>query len=94
MSNAEQHPLMTCGHAANARCSKSKGVAHDPPIPSCAICSCTEISDGTPDLTGRKALCGMCGSSGVRDSSLRLAFFEFLPDREYDRHYCGCRGWD
>lgn len=36
---------------------------------------------------GGQCLCEM-------DSSPHLAFFEHLPDKEFDRYYCGCWGWD
>lgn len=28
------------------------------------------------------------------DSSTSLPFFEHRPDRQFDRHFCGCWGWD
>lgn len=49
-------PLMKCGHAANATCSASGGVIHDPPIPSCCICDCLEVA-APPNLVGRIAKC-------------------------------------
>ncbi len=47
----------------------------------------------TPHLTGRKARCSY-GNHGITASDLRLAFFEYKPDQETDRYYCGCWGWD
>ena len=127
-----KYPLMKCGHAANAVCNAKGGVKYDPPIPSCAICSCIDIApeflDGEGSLVERKARC--CTQASERDSSLDLAFFEyrgpgsrsallsckncgyyeiahqkeghkqscnhFEPHGswEYDRYYCGCRGWN
>lgn len=77
--------MMKCGHSDNARTEDGK--------PACAICSCREVDDEQPDLTGRKAVCCYsCGS--VRDSSFDLAFFKHRPDRDTDAYYCGCFGWD
>ena len=90
-------PMMKCGHAANA-------TSHGSPV--CAICAGltldAEIIVDTPDLTGRQARCG-CGR--LVSSSVDLAFFEYLGPgsgsavktrgpQQYDRFYCGCRGWD
>lgn len=50
------------------------------------------VEDKEIDLTGRKARCSYCGS--LRDSSPNLPFFEYKPDREFDRFYDGCKGWD
>lgn len=87
-------PLLVCGHATNATTSEGK--------PACAICDCTTVA-AKPDLTGRLAFCsysrGRGGSlppehrTGV-PSSTDLAFFEYQPDKEHDRYYCGCLGWD
>ena len=80
---------MGCGHAANAVDDKKK--------PMCAIC--IGIADGwnivveSPDLTGRMAECTY-GCGREVDSAVSLAFFEHLPEMDYDRYYCGCRGWD
>lgn len=87
------NPMMACGHAANAKCTASGGVKFDPPVPSCAICGCIEVAETTPDLTGRVARCADCRKERPSDSD-KLAFFEYVPDREYDRYYCGCGGWD
>jgi hypothetical protein len=46
-----------------------------------------------PNLEGRKAQCGL-GCGAEEDSNPELPFFEYLPDREFDRYYCGCMGWD
>lgn len=44
-------------------------------------------------LAGRKAKCWQCGGSVV-DSSYALCGLEHRPDAEFDRYYCGCRGWN
>lgn len=79
-------PMMKCGHSANA-------VFNDKPC--CAICAPSpdayEVVE-TPDVTGRKAKCSDCDY--VRDSSVDLPFFEYRPDEEYDKFYCGCMGWE
>lgn len=80
--------LMKCGHTANAE--------YDDGKPCCLICSpkreAYEVVDDKPDLTGRKAKCTDCGE--IVDSNLNLPFFEYCPDKEYDRFYSGCWGWD
>lgn len=80
--------LMKCGHTANAE--------YDDGKPCCLICSpkreAYEIVDEKPDLTGRKAKCTDCGE--IVDSNWNLPFFEYCPDKEYDRFYSGCWGWD
>lgn len=85
------HPMMTCGHAANAVMTQWKGETFDPPTPCCVICSCVEIAATEPDLTGRLAKC--CSREPV-PSSLDLAFFEHRPTAEFDHYYCGHAGWD
>ncbi len=54
-------PMMKCGHAAMATCARKDGITYDPPIPSCVICSCTEIDADAPDLTKRMARCDLYG---------------------------------
>ena len=80
--------LMKCGHTANAEYDNGK--------PCCLICSpkreAYEVVDEKPDLTGRKARCTDCGE--IVDSNWNLPFFEYCPDKEYDRFYSGCWGWD
>lgn len=81
-------PMMKCGHAANA-------VNGDKPV--CVICFMTEGDKATqiadaPDLTGRKAFCSYGGAE--TQSSTELPFFEHRPDKDSDRYYCGCHGWD
>lgn len=77
--------MMACGHASNAT---SDGG------PACAICGCTtplrQVS-GKEGLEGRKAKCSSCGRE--TDSKWELPFFEHT-EQAFDRHYCGCRGWD
>lgn len=80
--------MMKCGHAANAENGKGD--------PCCVICygivpGADEIDDSPPSLEGRMSKC--CNKSIV-PSSPSLAFFKHYPDREFDSHYCGCRGWD
>ena len=82
-------PLMKCGHAANAKDSKGN--------PVCVICvgihpGAKEIEEESPDLSNRKAICSY--GHAIVPSSTELAFFEYLPKEEYDRYYCGCKGWD
>jgi hypothetical protein len=131
------HPLMVCGHAANAVDGNGD--------PSCAICLTTKIDD-SPSLVGRSAKCS--DTCRIRPSDRGLAFFEYRGEgsphatgtckhchynivahdptvehmarierngktryenfmhekgqhefepvgpADYDRYYCGCRGWD
>lgn len=71
--------------------------------PKCKICGATDreagqvgVHESLPSLEGRRARCayykGKCQSEA--DSKRGLAFFEHLPEQEFDRYYCGCRGWD
>lgn len=75
--------ILKCGHTPNA---KKEGK------PCCVICNCSEFSNSTPNLIGRKSLCFQCGK--IETSSLNLAFFEYRPKQDFDKHYCGCYGWD
>ena len=76
------HPMMTCGHAANATMTSKGGLRLSVPIACCAICGCVEIATREPDLTGRFARCSY-QSSHPSDgkppvpSSRDLAFFEY-----------------
>lgn len=54
-------PMMTCGHTANAVMRSKGGVKYDPPLPCCAICTCTEIDESPPDLSERRARCTYYG---------------------------------
>jgi len=80
------HPLMACGHAANA-------VKFPSNQPCCVICSCDTIVKSQPDLTNRQAKCSY-GNHALVASSTNLAFFVYCPDSQTDIYYCGCFGWD
>jgi hypothetical protein len=83
--------LMQCGHASSATHYGS---------PVCAICYGKDDGAevivhecvGNVGLIGRKAKC-LYGDSIV-DSRWDLALFEYRPDCEYDRYYCGCFGFN
>lgn len=60
--------MMKCGCRTNATF-KNK--------PCCAVHFCEEVAKSQPDLKGRKAKCAY-GNHGIVDSSLSLAFFEYL----------------
>lgn len=75
---------MKCGHTAQAVDDNGK--------PICAICLCEEVEDKLPNLDGRKAKCLYCDKETRSDFG--LPFFGFEPDKEYDKYYCGCEGWD
>jgi hypothetical protein len=83
----EKQPMMKCGHRANAT---SNGK------PCCVICA--DITAGynevapEPDLSKRMCKCPQCDK--IVPSTKAVAFFEHRPDKEYDTHYDGCRGWD
>lgn len=84
----ERYYLMGCGHVANAEHNGK---------PVCVICfgihpGATEIVDEAPSLEGRTAYCTYCDKEVPSDYS--LPFFEYRPNKEYDKYYCGCRGWD
>jgi hypothetical protein len=83
-------PMMLCGHAANATNARTGQ-------PSCAICvgihpGAETIDPNPPTLAGRQSQCAYCKKLAPSDAS--LAFFEHRPDREFDSHYDGCKGWD
>lgn len=82
------NPIMKCGHAANA-------VQAEKPV--CAICAgitpgWNEIDPNPPSLEGRMMRCSYCGRE--RNSDASGAFFVYLEGNNFDRYYCGCRGWD
>jgi len=84
---------MKCGHTANAVKENGK--------PVCVICAgitpdAEIISEEIPDLTDRKARCTYYGGKYHSEalSKLRLPFFEYKPDNEFDEYYCGCFGWN
>lgn len=82
------HPLMQCGHAANAiardhirldeagRPKESREL--EPDKPACAICSCVELAIELPNLEGRTAKCDMC--KRITPSCMNLAFFQYRGD--------------
>ena len=81
--NPEQTPMLACGCAAQATRNGAPW--------------CSTHGEGRlaipPDLAGRTARCAYsCGHT--QPSSLRLAFFRHLPERDTDQYYCGCFGWD
>ena len=76
--------LMKCGHMSNA-------VTHDG-RPYCVICCCDEIDNKRINLKNRKAICAYCGK--LVDSNIKLPFFEYKQNEEFDEYYCGCGGWD
>jgi hypothetical protein len=80
--------LMKCGHTGHGTTMNGD--------PCCVICwpdvESRTIDFDAPDLTGRKSRCSSCGK--VTDSSYELPFFEYRPDKEFDSHYNGCRGWE
>jgi len=74
------HEMMTCGHTANATCEGK---------PACVICSCFEVADFWPDLTGRQAKCHDCGKTVP--SAFTLAFFEYRGEgSERATKMCKC----
>lgn len=83
--------MMKCGHAAN-----SSTRVNNQSVPCCVICGVIEQANEQPNLEGRQAKCSQ-HKSGIPQpvpSKTNLAFFEYLPDREFDSFYCGCWGWD
>lgn len=87
-------PMMKCGHAANAERVTKEGKKE----PVCVICfgidpGASIIDENPPDFEGRTAICSDCKGNEV-PSNIDLAFFESTPEKEHDRYYCGCRGWD
>ena len=80
-----QKILMKCGCIAVARDVKTGK-------PFCPACMCSEVATEQPNLEGRLAKCTCCGRK--EPSSLKLPFFRYKPDKEFDSFYCGCRGWD
>jgi len=86
--------MMECGH--NAMSVDSEG------NPACAICVGIDpgariVAKVQPDLTGRRCRCEYYGYKcrSEADSEVKKnQFFEYQPDQEFDRYYCGCYGWD
>ena len=91
------HPLMKCGHTANAvmKFPNSEDTG-EIDIHCCVICvgltKDAKIIMDKPNIEGRKSKCSDCGK--IADSKWSLPFFEYKPNDEYDRHYDGCWGWD
>lgn len=74
--------MMACGHAANATCSADgKGNVFDPPIPSCAICMCTQTAV-LPDTEGRMMRCSYFRTCGTEGPSNPNAAFWSSGERE------------
>lgn len=87
--------MMKCGHASNAIRTATKGEKHEPPIPCCGICDCTEVDDAAPSLEGRQACCsheyGPKGKHAIVASSSELAFFEYRgPGSREATQKCTC----
>lgn len=83
----KEPPMMICGHSANGY----RGSA-----PVCLICigrkpEAEIVDEAAPAFLHRVARCH-CGKE--KPSRPGLAFFEHLPNAEFDRYYCGCDGWD
>jgi hypothetical protein len=76
--------LMQCGCRAMAHDNKTGKEI-------CLTHMCEEPME-LPNLTGREAKCTYC--KAVVNSSIGLPFFVLQLDREQDRFYCGCKGWD
>lgn len=96
-------PLMECGHTAqaityipnsDALMEETGDERNNIPIHCCVICDCRISVEGDkrPILEGRKAKCDMCKNK--TDSRYTLAFFKHCPEKEYDKFYCGCQGWN
>lgn len=82
-------PLMKCGHTAAA-----VDTSGNPVCPMCLgiLPGADEVETNVPNLDGREAHCGSCGTA--TPSRLNLPFFEYHPNHDRDSYYCGCRGWD
>lgn len=84
--------MLACGCASAGRVTLANGYDG----PGCVIHRCYEVVP-TPDLTGREARCH-CGNTKPSNPD-NLAFFVYCgpgssDPHEFDRFYCGCRGWD
>ena len=81
---------MKCGHKAVGEDEFGRQM--------CPMCLCWEVAPNVPELADRKAKCTHCGA--LRDElnsdgePIRLPFFRYQPDMEYDAFYDGCFGWD
>lgn len=83
--------LMKCGHRAQGALEKTGK-------PVCVICyplnpNAIIEEDKMPPLEDRVSKC-TCGNTRPSIEWERLAYFEFLPNRDHDIYYCGCCGWD
>lgn len=85
-------PMMMCGCSSNATV-----VRDGKSVPCCAVCAgiregWDKVNPDPPKLDKRQAECAYCNTRVV--SNPHLAFFEYKPTEQYDKFYCGCRGWD
>jgi hypothetical protein len=84
------NPMMACGHSANAVDGEGR--------PVCVICAGLNAGAGVvapePDLCGRISRCAYCKKERTSGDREFMAFFEHRPKEEFDRYYCGCRGWN
>lgn len=87
-------PMMQCGCRAQGTNSKTGE-------PVCVVhigldAGATVVAD-EPDLSGRIAKC-TCGRTNPSDQPLPgyigLPFFEYHPQSDHDRFYCGHAGWE
>lgn len=82
----EYHPMMECGHSANATDADGN--------PSCVICwpepGSSIVARSGPDLSNREATC-YCTKPPVKSDPERLAFFEYRgPGSKAATEYCKC----
>lgn len=96
--------LMKCGYVSNA----DRILEDGSKVPTCAICfgfhpdaeQVERECKGSDGLEGRKARCVYSSPkrgytcNGEVNSQWELPFFEYRPDKAYDKYYCGCWGWD
>lgn len=62
----------------------------------CSVCAAESLREN-PNVINNRVACCSCTTSKIIPSSIALkeeAFFEYRPNEEMDRYYCGCRGWD
>ncbi len=100
--------MMKCGHSANAEEINPDGskspyclicdcgeVADEPNLSGrMARCSCYGMIVGRKNETWYPQMMNgnRCGS--IVPSSTDLPFFEYRPNFEFDKFYCGCQSWD